>query len=57
MYNFISREFSYRYSTCKDMHWFKGNIQKTFEILLGYIICQLTPVVLIAGFHTGFTLQ
>ena len=37
MYHFISRELIYRYATFKHLHWFKGNIQKTFEIVLEHM--------------------
>ena len=34
MYHFILKELLHRYTNFKDLHWFKGNIQKTFEIVL-----------------------
>ena len=37
MYHIISRELLYRYATFKHLHWFKGNIQKTFEIVLEHM--------------------
>ena len=37
MYHFISRELIYRYATFKHLHWFKGNIQKPFEIVLEHM--------------------
>ena len=37
MYHFISKELIYRYATFKHLHWFKENIQKTFEIVLEHM--------------------
>ena len=56
MHHFILRELLHRYTNFKDLHWFKGNIQKTFEIVLENML-NILRMVLITCIYSDFIFQ